>query len=74
VAVAREDARGALAAYDALATKRPRFASAEMGRAWRWRRWAEEDARRALDRAADLGAAPNAIAKQRALLDAPAPP
>jgi tetratricopeptide (TPR) repeat protein len=70
VAVARDDAAGALAAYDALLAKRPRYAAAELGRAWALAKLGRKaDARRALDRAEGLGAAPSIIAKQRAALE-----
>ena len=75
VAVMRGDAAGALAAYDALLAKRPRFGAAELGRAWALARLGRvTDARRALDHAEELGAAPASVAKQRRALDAPPSP
>lgn len=72
VALARKDWEGALRAYDAIAKRRPRLASAELGRAYALARLGRKDeARRALDRAVELGAAGDAVRKQRAALDAP---
>lgn len=69
VAVMRGDGTRALAAYDALLARRPRFAPAELGRAWALGKLdRKEDARRALDRAEELGAPKESVAKQRALL------
>ncbi len=69
VAVARGDAEAALTAYDALLARRPRYGSAELGRAWALARLGRKDAaRRALDHAEELGAPPASIAKQRAML------
>jgi tetratricopeptide (TPR) repeat protein len=74
VAVSRGDAAGALAAYDRLLVLRPRFAAAELGRAWALAKLGrKEEAARALDHAEELGApAPN-VAKQRAALATPGP-
>ncbi|MDB4995600.1 MAG: repeat protein [Myxococcaceae bacterium] len=69
VAVLKEDAPGALAAYDALLAQRPRFGPGELGRAWALAKLGKkDDARRALDRAEELGAPRAAVAKQRAQL------
>lgn len=69
VAVLKEDAPAALAAYDALLAQRPRFGPGELGRAWALARLGKkDDARRALDRAEELGAPRAAVAKQRAQL------
>jgi|GEM_PF-650785 len=74
VAVVRGDAAGALAAYGAILARRPRYAPAEVGRAWAYGKLGRaEDALRALDRAERLGAAPASLARARALLRA-APP
>jgi tetratricopeptide (TPR) repeat protein len=71
VAVSRGDAAAALAAYDRLLVLRPRFAAAELGRAWALAKLGrKEEATRALDHAEELGApAPN-VARQRAALAA----
>jgi tetratricopeptide (TPR) repeat protein len=69
VAVMREDAAGALAAYDALLAKRPRYGPAELGRAWALAKLGRRDeARRALERAEALGAPKENVEKQRAAL------
>jgi len=75
VAVSRGDAAGALAAYDGLLVLRPRFAAAELGRAWALAKLGrKEEAKRALDRAEELGAPAQNVAKQRAALAAPTAP
>ena len=67
VAVMRGDAPGALAAYDALLAKRPRFGAAELGRAWALAKLGrKDDATRALDHAEELGASRENVARQRA--------
>lgn len=72
VAVARGDANAALAAYDALLARRPRYASAELGRAYALARLGRlREAREAIGRAEALGAPRDAVAKQRAALAAP---
>lgn len=72
VAIARKDWEGALRAYDAIAKRRPRLASAELGRAYALAKLGRrDDARRALDRAVELGAPADVVRKQRAALDAP---
>jgi tetratricopeptide (TPR) repeat protein len=72
VAVAQGDATKALDAYDHLRALRPRFAPAELGRAWALARLGrKEDAARALDHAAELGAPPGNVARQRAGLSSP---
>jgi Flp pilus assembly protein TadD len=69
VAIARGDAVGALGAYDQVLARRPRFAPAELGRAWALARLGRgDDARRALDHAETLGAPPANVARQRAAL------
>jgi tetratricopeptide (TPR) repeat protein len=73
VAIARGDAGQALDAYTQVLARRPRFAAAELGRAWALGRLGRtSDASRALDRAEELGAPAANIAKQRAALTAPA--
>ena len=70
VAVVRGDGAKALAAYDGLLVRRPRYAPAELGRAWALAKLGrKDDARRALDRAEELGASRAHVAKQRADLD-----
>jgi tetratricopeptide (TPR) repeat protein len=72
VAVSRNDAEGALAAYDRLLALRPRFGAAELGRAWALAKLGRrDDAARALDHAAELGAPAANIARQRAVLGPP---
>jgi tetratricopeptide (TPR) repeat protein len=69
VAVAQGDGAKALAAYDHLAALRPRFAPAELGRAWALGRLGRtSEAARALDRAEELGAPAANVARQRAEL------
>ncbi len=69
VAIMRDDAKGALAAYDALAQKHPNYAAGQLGRAWALAKLGRKDeARAALDRAAELGAPKANIDKQRAAL------
>lgn len=68
-AIAQGDAEKALAAYDQVLARRPRFASAELGRAWALAKLGRKDeAARALDHAQELGAPVENIAKQRAAL------
>jgi tetratricopeptide (TPR) repeat protein len=72
VAVSRGDGAGALAAYERLLALRPRFAPAELGRAWALAKLGRKDeAARALDHAEELGAPAANIARQRAALAAP---
>jgi tetratricopeptide (TPR) repeat protein len=72
VAVSRGDAAGALAAYERLLVLRPRFAAAELGRAWALAKLGRrEEAGRALDHAEELGAPAANVAKQRAALRTP---
>jgi Flp pilus assembly protein TadD len=69
VAVVRDDAAAALAAYDRLIARKPDYAAAQLGRAWALAKLGrKEDAKRALDRAEELGAPRENIAKQRAHL------
>jgi tetratricopeptide (TPR) repeat protein len=71
VAALRDDAKGALEAYDAILVLRPKFAPGELGRAWALAKLGRRDeARRALDRAEEMGASAPSLAKQRAMLDA----
>ena len=68
-AVAQGDAGKALAAYGEVLARRPRFASAELGRAWALAKLGrKEEAMRALDHAQELGAPAENIARQRAAL------
>jgi tetratricopeptide (TPR) repeat protein len=69
VAVVRGDAAGALAAYDAIAARKPAFAAAELGRAWALGKLGRRaEALRALSRAEALGAPRENIERQRAKL------
>ncbi len=69
VAVMRDDAKGALAAYDALVAKHPSYAAGQLGRAWALAKLGrKDDARAALDRAESLGAPKANVEKQRAAL------
>jgi tetratricopeptide (TPR) repeat protein len=75
VAVARDDGARALAAYDEVLARRPRFAPAELGRAWALARLGRRDeAARAIDRAEELGAPAANVARQRAALAAQGEP
>ncbi len=72
VAMARGDARAALDAYGQVLVRRPRFAGAELGRAWAWAQLGQvAEAQRALDRAEEMGAPAANVARQRAALSAP---
>jgi tetratricopeptide (TPR) repeat protein len=74
VAVLRDDATGALAAYDAILARKPAFGPAELGRAWALAKLGRVgEARRALDHAAQLGAPRENVARQRAALEEVAP-
>jgi tetratricopeptide (TPR) repeat protein len=74
VAVARGDAEAALMAYEQVLARVPRFADAELGRAWALAKLGHKDlARRALDRAEELGAARANLSRQRAALDDSSP-
>ncbi len=67
--VLRGDAAGALEAYDAVLARHPRFASAQLGRAWALAQLGRtSEARDTLDRAEQLGAARENVARQRAAL------
>jgi len=69
VAILRDDAAGALAAYDALCRKHPGYASGELGRAWALAKLGRKsEARAAIDRAESLGAPKANVDKQRAAL------
>lgn len=69
VGVARGDAAGALDAYDHVLALRPRFAAAQLGRAWALAKLGRRDeAARAIDRAEELGAPAQNVARQRAQL------
>ena len=71
VAVAKDDPRAALAAYDALLAKRPQFAAGELGRAWALAKLGKlDEARNAIAHAEELGAPPASIARARATLNA----
>ena len=67
VAVLENDPRAALAAYDRILERKPSYAGAELGRAWALAKLGRrDDASRALDRAAELGASRENVARQRA--------
>ncbi len=71
VALLRGDAAAALGEYDAIVSTRPRFADAHLGRSWALMKLGRlDDAQRALDRAADLGASARPLAAQRRALSA----
>ncbi len=73
VGVVRGDARLALDAYDQVVARAPRFASAQLGRAWALAQLGRRDeAKHALDLAQELGAPPGPLARQRAVLATPA--
>ena len=74
LALATKDWDAALRAYDGVLARQPSFGDAALGRAWALARLGRPiEARRALDHAADLGASPSALAKQRALLQTSPP-
>jgi cytochrome c-type biogenesis protein CcmH/NrfG len=73
VGVAEGDAKLALDAYDQVLARSPRFASAQLGRAWALAQLGRRDeAQHALDLAQELGAPPAPISRQRAALANPA--
>lgn len=75
VAVVRNDAAGALAAYDVLASQRPAYAAAQLGRAWALAKLGRPvEANAALDRATALGAPKVNVDKQRSALRGEAGP
>ena len=69
VAVVKGDAEAALQAYGQVLAKKPHFAPAELGRAWALAKLGRKDeASRALDHAAELGAPAANVARQRAAI------
>jgi tetratricopeptide (TPR) repeat protein len=71
LAVVRGDAAATLREYDAIVSLRPKFGDAQLGRSWALLKLGRlDDAQRALDRAAELGADPRALAAQRRALSA----
>jgi tetratricopeptide (TPR) repeat protein len=69
VGMARGDAQLALGAYDQVLARSPRFAPAQLGRAWALAKLGRKDeAARALDRAEEMGAPATNVARQRAAL------
>ena len=71
LALLRGDAAAALGEYDIIAQARPKFADAELGRAWALMKLGRlDDAQRALDRAQELGASARPLAAQRRALEA----
>ncbi len=66
VAVVRNDPASALAAYDAIALRKPSHAAAQLGRAWALAKLGRKaEAEQALDRAEELGAPAANVDKQR---------
>lgn len=66
LALRRGDWAAALVQYDAIVASRPNFADAQLGRSFTLIGLGRfEEARRALDRAARLGASPEVVARQR---------
>ncbi len=75
VALVEGEAQKALDAYEQLLALKPRFAAAELGRPWaRPRRGRRGDAAKALDRAREMGAPAENVARQRAALSGPQKP
>jgi tetratricopeptide (TPR) repeat protein len=75
VGIVRGDPHLALEAYDQVLARSPRFASAELGRAWALANLGRKDeAAKALRRAEEMGAPASHVARQRAALAAPAVP
>jgi tetratricopeptide (TPR) repeat protein len=71
VGIVRGDAALALSAYDAVLERKPRFAAAELGRAWALARLGRmAEASQAIHRAQELGAPAENVARQRAALAA----
>ena len=69
VGIVQGDAQLALDAYDQVLARSPRFASAQLGRAWALAQLGRRDeAGHALDLAQALGAPPGPLARQRAAL------
>lgn len=69
LAVLRGDAAAALVEYDAIVSVRPKLGDAQLGRSWALLKLGRlDDAQRALDRAAELGADARALAAQRRAL------
>jgi tetratricopeptide (TPR) repeat protein len=73
VGMLRGDAGAALAAYDEVLARRPRFAPAVLGRAWALAQLGRtSEASAALDRAAELGAPAENVARLRAAIQSSA--
>jgi tetratricopeptide (TPR) repeat protein len=69
VALAEDDAAGALAQYEAILAARPKFGDAQLGRAWALMRLGRlDEAEQALEIGYRLGASPEAVARQRSAL------
>jgi Flp pilus assembly protein TadD len=69
LALTRSDFEGALRQYEAIVASRPRLADARLGQSFALMGLGRfEDARRALDEAARLGASPAIVARQRSEL------
>ena len=72
LALVQGDAAKALEAYDAVLARSPRYAAGQLGRAWALAKLGRRaDAAHALDRAEELGAPRDNVAKQRAALGTP---
>jgi tetratricopeptide (TPR) repeat protein len=68
-ALARDDARAALFHYDAILSARPRFADAYLGRSYALLKLGRlDEARKALEEGARLGASPRSVGAQRRVL------
>lgn len=66
VAVVKEDPAAALAAYDAIVLRKPKYAAAQLGRAWALAKLGRRtEAEHALERAEELGAPAVNVDKQR---------
>jgi cytochrome c-type biogenesis protein CcmH/NrfG len=69
VAVVKDDAAAALAAYERLLARKPDFAAGELGRAWALAKLGRKaEATKAIDRAEQLGAPATNVAKLRGLV------
>jgi tetratricopeptide (TPR) repeat protein len=71
LALLRDDPQSALAEYDAILAARPSYLDAQLGRSWALLKLGRlDEARAALDQAADRGADVRVIQRQRQLLNA----
>jgi tetratricopeptide (TPR) repeat protein len=75
VGIVRGDATLALSAYDAVLARKPRFAAAELGRAWALAKLGRKiEASDAIGKAEEMGAPAENVARQRAALAADGSP